>query len=124
MHTAAVRIHSALIGSWRCSATPPMAMAPTMASTAAEIFLIMLLPRVAAATPALAVALTHSGREQPPARDGVRPSPASLPRARRFHMASLLRIFSDTERGGANTRIRIYKCAAMKPYEIFWRAGV
>src|SRR6266404_3101469 len=82
MHTAAVRIHSALIGSWRCSATPPMAMAPTIASRAAEIFLIMLLPRVAAATPAHAAALTHSGRERPPARDGVRHSPASLPRAR------------------------------------------
>src|SRR2546429_4111321 len=86
-----------------------MAMAPTMAGRAAEIFLIMLLPRVAAATPAHAAALTHSGRERPPARDGVRHSPASLPRARRFHMAPLLLIFSDTERGGANTRVRIYR---------------
>src|SRR6516164_1102013 len=36
MQTAAVMIHSALIGSWRCSAMPPRAMAPPSASTTAE----------------------------------------------------------------------------------------
>src|ERR1700730_1629035 len=38
MHTAAVTTHSALIGSCRCNATPPTAMAPTTASKTPEIF--------------------------------------------------------------------------------------
>src|SRR5215470_9275768 len=40
MHTAAVTIHSALIGSCRWSAMPAVAIAPASASTAAEILLI------------------------------------------------------------------------------------
>src|SRR5262249_42952696 len=36
MQTAAVTIHRALIGSCRCSAMPPMAMAPPSANTTAE----------------------------------------------------------------------------------------
>src|SRR6516164_6767182 len=44
MQTAAVMIHSALIGSCRCSAIPPMAMPPPSASTTAENLRITLVP--------------------------------------------------------------------------------
>src|ERR1700680_1207893 len=42
MHTAAVTIQSALIGSWRLRAIPATAIAPTSANSAAESFLIMI----------------------------------------------------------------------------------
>src|ERR1700704_2940855 len=51
MHTAAVTIHSALIGSCRCSATPPTAMAPTTASKIAEIFFSIVLCPLGAQPP-------------------------------------------------------------------------
>src|SRR5215469_8255212 len=44
MQTAAVMIHSALIGSCRCSAIPPMAMPPPSASTTAESLRITPVP--------------------------------------------------------------------------------
>src|SRR5579883_2863981 len=38
MHTAAVMIHRALMGSFRCRAIPPTAQAPTTASTTPKSF--------------------------------------------------------------------------------------
>src|ERR1700716_3045864 len=51
MHPAAVRIHSALIGSCRCSAPAPMALAPPTASKIPEIFFSMALYPLGAQPP-------------------------------------------------------------------------
>src|SRR5262249_11305058 len=54
MQTAAVTIHSALIGSCRCSAMPPMAMPPPSANTTAETLRITLLPLLRSLLPSRA----------------------------------------------------------------------
>src|ERR1700730_14953360 len=68
MHTAAVTTHSALIGSCRCSATPPTAMAPTTASKTPEIFFsIVLYPLGAQAAQRVGMAGGNRGRIALPA---------------------------------------------------------
>src|ERR1700732_5120642 len=79
MHTAAVRIHRALIGSCRGSAKPGTGKAAAGVSPPAGIFRVMSTPLGLPASPTLTrAAPARSAQRSPPRRGVGRPNPRHL----------------------------------------------